>query len=58
MQFSMDERQMNDHDLANILMVDDQPGKLMSYEVILEELGENSDSGPLGQGGAGSTPAA
>jgi PAS domain S-box-containing protein len=33
--------QMNDHDLANILMVDDSPGKLMSYRVILEELGEN-----------------
>jgi two-component system, NtrC family, sensor kinase len=32
---------MNDHDLVNILMVDDQPGKLMSYEVILKELGEN-----------------
>jgi signal transduction histidine kinase len=26
---------------VNILMVDDQPAKLMSYEVILEELGEN-----------------
>jgi signal transduction histidine kinase len=25
----------------NILMVDDQPGKLLSYEVILSELGEN-----------------
>lgn len=32
---------MNDHDRANILMVDDQPGKLMSYEVILGTLGEN-----------------
>lgn len=32
---------MNDQDRANILMVDDQPGKLMSYEVILKELGEN-----------------
>src|SRR5246500_4653988 len=32
---------MNDHDRANILMVDDQPGKLMSYEVILRELNEN-----------------
>jgi PAS domain S-box-containing protein len=32
---------MNDHDQANILMVDDQPGKLMSYEVILKDLGEN-----------------
>jgi len=26
---------------VNILMVDDQPAKLMSYEVILGELGEN-----------------
>ncbi len=26
---------------VNILMVDDQPAKLMSYEVILAELGEN-----------------
>ena len=32
---------MNDHDQANILMVDDQPGKLLSYEVILKDLGEN-----------------
>src|SRR6202050_2573497 len=26
---------------VNILMVDDQPGKLLSYEVILADLGEN-----------------
>jgi two-component system sensor histidine kinase/response regulator len=26
---------------VNILLVDDQPGKLMSYEVVLAELGEN-----------------
>src|ERR1700733_9591649 len=26
---------------VNILLVDDQPGKLLSYEVILGELGEN-----------------
>jgi len=32
---------MNDLDRENILMVDDQPGKLMSYEVILKELNEN-----------------
>ena len=32
---------MNQPDRANILMVDDQPGKLMSYEVILKDLGEN-----------------
>jgi signal transduction histidine kinase len=28
-------------DKVNILLVDDQPAKLLSYEVILEELGEN-----------------
>ena len=32
---------MTQHDKVNILMVDDQPGKLLSYEVILAELGEN-----------------
>jgi len=32
---------MEDHEKVNILMVDDQPAKLLSYEVILEELGEN-----------------
>ncbi|WP_348267658.1 ATP-binding protein [Edaphobacter paludis] len=32
---------MKDNDRANILMVDDQPGKLMSYEAILGTLGEN-----------------
>src|SRR6516225_4293922 len=29
------------HSAANILMVDDQPAKLLSYEVILRSLGEN-----------------
>lgn len=32
---------MSADDKMNILMVDDQPGKLLSYEVMLEELGEN-----------------
>src|SRR5215813_5968031 len=32
---------MNQGDRVNILMVDDQPAKLLSYEVILKDLGEN-----------------
>ncbi len=32
---------MNAEDRINILMVDDQPAKLLSYEAILNELGEN-----------------
>src|SRR5689334_9932487 len=32
---------MSNNDKVNILMVDDQPAKLLSYEVILKELGEN-----------------
>ncbi len=32
---------MSAHEQVNILMVDDQPGKLLSYEAILGELGEN-----------------
>ena len=32
---------MMDHDKVNILLVDDQPAKLLAYEVILKELGEN-----------------
>jgi signal transduction histidine kinase len=32
---------MDAYDKVNILMVDDQPAKLLSYEVILHELGEN-----------------
>jgi len=31
----------HDREPVNILLVDDQPSKLLSYEVILEELGEN-----------------
>src|ERR1700728_2379914 len=32
---------MNEQEKVNILMVDDQPAKLLSYEVILKELDEN-----------------
>src|SRR5262245_38604235 len=32
---------MNSHDRVNILLVDDQPAKLLSYEVMLADLGEN-----------------
>ncbi len=31
---------MSSHEAVNILMVDDQPGKLLSYEAILQPLGE------------------
>ncbi len=32
---------MNPHEPVNILLVDDQPAKLLSYEAILHDLGEN-----------------
>src|SRR5688572_32447138 len=32
---------MSDKDRVNILVVDDQPAKVMSYEAILKELDEN-----------------
>ena len=32
---------MSQHEKVNILMVDDQPSKLLTYEVMLAELGEN-----------------
>jgi len=32
---------MTEHESVNILMVDDQPGKLLTYEAMLGELGEN-----------------
>jgi PAS domain S-box-containing protein len=35
------ERRMSKDEKVNILMVDDQPAKLLSYEVMLAELGEN-----------------
>ncbi|MGC1225027.1 MAG: response regulator, partial [Candidatus Sulfotelmatobacter sp.] len=35
------EKSMVAHEQVNILMVDDQPGKLLSYEVMLAALGEN-----------------
>src|ERR1035437_5946597 len=36
-----EKEKMSKQDQANILMVDDQPGKLLSYEAILKDLGEN-----------------
>jgi signal transduction histidine kinase len=32
---------MDEHETVNILLVDDQPGKLLSYEAILGDMGEN-----------------
>ena len=32
---------MTDHEKVNILLVDDQPAKLLAYEVILKQLDEN-----------------
>ncbi len=40
---------MNTHQKVNILMVDDQPAKLLSYEVILRDLGENLISASSGR---------
>ncbi len=37
----MMERMASVHEKVNILMVDDQPGKLLSYDAILADLGEN-----------------
>ncbi len=44
---------MNDREHVNILMVDDQPGKLLSYEAILGELGENLIKAHSAKGSAG-----
>src|SRR6476659_7506489 len=40
---------MAEHEKVNILLVDDQPAKLMSYEVILDDLGENLIKATSGQ---------
>ena len=40
---------MMDHEKVNILLVDDQPAKLLAYEVILRELGENLVSAASGR---------
>ncbi len=40
---------MSEQDKVNILLVDDQPAKLLSYEVILHELGENLIKASSGQ---------
>lgn len=37
----MEHDSINETDRVNLLMVDDQPGKLLSYEAILSGLGEN-----------------
>jgi signal transduction histidine kinase len=38
---NLSERATNGHDAANILMVDDQPARLLTYRAILEPLGHN-----------------
>ena len=40
---------MTEHEKVNILLVDDQPAKLLSYEVILHELEENLIKASSGQ---------
>src|SRR6202140_3794404 len=40
---------MMEHEKVNILLVDDQPAKLLAYEVILKELGENLVSAASGR---------
>ena len=47
---------MSAPDKVNILLVDDQPAKLLSYEVILQGLGENSAEGLVRLAGFGSSP--
>jgi len=40
---------MEQNDKINVLLVDDQPAKLLSYEVMLQELGENLIKAPSAQ---------
>src|ERR1700723_2447978 len=40
---------MNTTESVNILMVDDQPGKLLTYQAILQDLGENLISATSGR---------
>ena len=40
---------MRPDEKVNILLVDDQPSKLLTYEVILRELGENLIKASSGQ---------
>ena len=39
-------------DKVNILLVDDQPAKLLSYEAVLEDIGENLIKREQRHGGA------
>jgi response regulator RpfG family c-di-GMP phosphodiesterase len=43
---------MSPNEKVNILMVDDQPAKLLSYEVMLGGLGENLIKATVGEGGS------
>ena len=47
---SLGEDAMNDK--VNVLLVDDQPDKLLAYEVILGDLGRKPGQGFVGAGGA------
>ena len=44
---------MRAHEPVNILLVDDQPAKLLSYEAILRRARREPDQGELGARGAG-----